>query len=163
MPQPKRKPTHIKPAIPINSKKRGRVETNKLYLTEGSTDDAQSNIQPSSSTSYSDVPTPTVMDFDTNNLTKPESNIYYARKQKEVDAWSKLRPIAVDGLLEGHAPISQKCIVCHEYSDAPVRCMQCSTMYIACCKCALKDHDIRPFHSLEIWQVRFLIGIMPFI
>ena len=182
MPHPKRKSTHFKPAIPVNSKKRGKVETNKLYLTENSKeviqshiqsststsnsdvptftvsnldiDTTQSHIQPSTSTLNCDVPTPTVPNSDTNSSTKPQSNIYYERKQKEVGAWENLRPVAVDGLLEGHAPISRKCIICREYSDAPIRCKQCSTTYIACGICALKDHEIRPFHSLEIWQVR---------
>ena len=155
MPPPKRKPKHIKPAIPVNSKKRGKVEINNLYLAENSIDDMQSNIQPSTSSSNSDVPTAIATDFDTNNSAKPQSNIYYDRKQKEVHAWENLRPVVVDGLLEGHAPISRKCIVCKENSDAPVRCKQCSTTYIACGNCALKDHEIRPFHCLEIWQVCF--------
>ena len=163
MPQPKRKPTHIKPAVTVNSKKRGKVETTNFYITENSMDDAYSNTQPSSSTSNSDVPTPTVTDLDTDNLTKQQSNIYYDRKQKEVDAWAKLRSVAVDGLLEGYAPISQKCIVCQEYSDAPVRCIQCSTTYIACGNCARKDHQTRPFHYLEIWQVCCYKCIMSFI
>ena len=153
MPQPKNKPTHIKPSIQVNSKKRGKVETNKVYLTDTSTGNGTSQIHPSTSTFDSDAPILQASNFESSNPTNQNSQMYYDKKRKEVDAWYNLRPRAVDCLLERHAPISRKCIFCQEFCESPIRCLQCSTTYIACDNCAVKDHKTRPLHSLEIWQV----------
>ena len=155
MPKPKKKPTHLKPTIPVNSKKRGKIETNKVYLTETPTNNEPPNIhQPSTSTFSSVEPTFPTMDFESKSQTIPPPNVYYDKRKKEVDAWQTLRPLAVDGLLQRNAPILAKCIIFQQMCESPIRCLECSTTYIACEQCALKDHEIRPLHSLDIWQVR---------
>ena len=160
MPPPKRKPTHLKPSIPVNSKKRGKVETNKVYLTDKSTDNHHPHSHHSTSTFSSDAPTIPSIECAPPHNTAPKPNIYYDKRKKEVDAWQSLRSLAVDGLLERSAPVSQICIICQNYCESPIRCLQCSTTYVACESCAIKDHEARPLHSLDIWQVCFRFKIM---
>ena len=151
---PKRKPTHVPLTISINSKKRGKVQKNKITIAENS--NKPDFVELSASTESSSLPSNISVQTIQEENVPSSQNTYYDKKQKEIFAWQEFRELAVQCLFERQAPTSRVCMICKAVCNSPVRCLQCSSTYTTCVSCALNDHKLRPLHKLEIWSVSSL-------
>ena len=151
MPPKKRKTTHVPVKLSINLKRKGKVENNEINLFPNSADSNISNCE--TSTSKSDLENPDIPPIDISRNLEPKANQYYDQRRKEIGAWQDQRAQMLQSLLERGAPTTNDCVICKSKCSSPIRCLECSSTYTACVACALKDHELRPLHSLEIWKV----------
>ena len=149
----KRKSTHIQLKLSINSKRRGKVKQDEIDISDRTNGSIEQQTGGDGGAAPSFIP----VNYESQGTTTSASTTksYYEKKKQEINVWQKFRESALQCLFERHAPQSRECLICKEIFESPVRCLQCSSTYTTCLSCAVKDHQLRPLHRLEIWMVRF--------
>jgi hypothetical protein len=77
-----------------------------------------------------------------------KENSYYARKCKEVANWTEVRDQLLHGYCALHVPKtgSATCSACQEVTPRVVLCLDCGPQLQWCKRCALAEHQLRPYH-----------------
>lgn len=79
---------------------------------------------------------------------------HYDRKAKLVAEWASVRTQMLNlASVTELAPNDAHCSMCDEVTTSPIRCADCGPRVMWCVTCAVQDHRMRPFHTLEQWSV----------
>ena len=76
---------------------------------------------------------------------------YVNKKEKEIDAWSRLREVFFEAASNSY-PHSEICGFCGQQMMEIYRCLDCMATQI-CKSCVIGTHRVAKLHKIEKWEV----------